>query len=668
MSNEPGAVLVVELGSLTTRVTLVDSVEGETRLLGQAEVPSTTEPPFNDATIAIRNAVAQLEPGTGRQLLLDGQLAMPQNAERDGVNAVVATTSAAGYMSLVVAAVSSDVSARSALRASHATYTSVLQTITLNDTAEAADTQDLSWIERQVQRLLTLRPDVVLLSGGLEHGAEDALVRLAHIVGLTASSTRDAGAIGPGLSTRQVIFAGNSAGRERVIEALSQSTSLRVVDNLRPRLEVEQLEPARQALLDLYAEQKLPTLPGMPALRRLCAAPIHTTAEATGLMTRFLAEQNERNVLTVDVGAANTAAFLQSQGRFSPFVLGGVGMRYGIGTLLAEHGPGAIARWLPFQIDEQELVHRLLHVMLRPALLPSSLEEVLIDHAIAREALGQALAALRDERDDAPFDMVLLCGGVFAHVPHPGYAALLALDVLQLDAQQSDRAVDLHLDTLGLVNASGTLAYHDAGAAVALLENDLLANTPLATCVATSTTGRARGVAVEAELEVVGGGRQQITVEHGQIGRLPLPIGQRARLNLRPARNVRIGRNAPGQEAASDIAIISGSLLGVLIDARERPLLPTNPAERQQALWNWLTTLGAVSGVLPFELAPQTAAPPNEPEAAPNGSTAQPVEESTDLTLVAQPLPPDAPELDADLARLRQTVEEPPKKRGWLRK
>jgi hypothetical protein len=120
MPQKPSATLIAEVGSVTTRVTLVDTVDGEARLIGQASVPSTTEPPYENAVIGILEAATQLSETTGRQLMRDGSLLMPQTAERDGVDAVIGVTSAGAPMGVVIAAVSSEVSARSALRASRA--------------------------------------------------------------------------------------------------------------------------------------------------------------------------------------------------------------------------------------------------------------------------------------------------------------------------------------------------------------------------------------------------------------------------------------------------------------------------------------------------------------------------------------------------------------------
>jgi hypothetical protein len=676
MPDEPTAVLLAEIGSATTRVSLVDSVAGEARLIGQAEVPSTTEPPYENAVIGVLEAAAQIGEATGRQLIQDdGTLLMPQTSERDGISSLIALTSAAGLMGVVITAVASEVSARSAQRASRATYTSVLQVVTLDDAAKTASGQDASWIERQVQALIGLRPDVVFMTGGLDGGVEDALVRLSHIVGLTALNTRvdTDGQQRHDIAARPVIFAGNSSARERVIEALSGRAELTVVDNVRPTLEGERLDPARRALIRRYADHILPRLPGIPALRRLSATPVYTVCDAVGLMTRFIAEQANRAALTLDVGSASTAGYLHSQGRYSPAVLGGVGTGYGVGALLAQRGLTAIARWLPFPINERDLTHWLLNKMLRPQVLPTTREDVLLEHAVAREALALALHALWDERPNASYDFVVACGGVLAHAPHPGLAVLTLLDALQPSPDESVMAIELHLDTLGLMGACGALAFTLPDAALTLFERDLLNNMPLATCVVPLGNGRAGETAVEAELKVVGGSAQRISVSHGQIGRLPLAPGSSATLTLRPASGIRIGRNAPGEAAPSDPGKIRGSALGVIIDARGRPLrLPETPIERQQLLWDWLVALGVESGPLPYAAAEplsEVVVPPTTPLA--NGNIA--FVEAPASTKTTQPLtlpsssPSTAPDELDSLAKLRQTVEAP-KKRGIFRR
>jgi hypothetical protein len=254
--------------------------------------------------------------------------------------------------------------------------------------------------------------------------------------------------------------------------------------------------------------------------------------------------------------------------------------------------------------------------------------------------------------------MVVGCGGVLAHAPHPGFAALTLLDVLQPDPARGVAAVNLHLDTLGLMGACGALTYASADASLTLFERDLLGNTPLGLCIISQSGGRFGEKGIDAELQIVGGAQQRVTVPYGQIGRLELPPGRKAELT------VRVGRGVPGAELTTDIAAIEGSALGVVIDARGRPLrLPDSPRDRQQALWDWLAALGAVSGSLPYE----TAAPLHElllDSPAPLPSRGSKLVNVPPVPPTPPPIPASEPSsLDADLARLRQTVEQP-KKRG----
>jgi len=453
-----------------------------------------------------------------------------------------------------------------------------------------------------------------------------------------------------------------------VIEALSGRAELTVVENVRPALDVERLDPARSALARRYVEHILPRLPGMSALRRF--GPVYPACDAAGLMTRFIAEHDGRAALTLDVGSATTAAYLHSQGRYSPVVLGGAGTGYGIAMVLAERGLAAIARWLPFPINERQLTHWLLNKMLRPHVLPVTREDVLLEHAVAREALALALQALWDERAGAPYDFVLAGGGVLAHAPHPGLAALTVLDALHPSPEETVLAIELHLDTLGLIGVCGALAFAAPEPALTLFERDLLSNIPLATCIVPLGSGRLGETAIEAELKHVGGGSRRIAVQHSQIGRLELPPGSYGTLALRPASGVRVGQNPPGSEVESEPGKIRGSALGVIIDARSRPLrLPETPIERQQMLWDWLTALGVESGPLPYGAAEplaETLLVPMTPQTNGNITFVEPAA----VAQTAEPLLPPPIELPNELdslAKLRQSVEAP-KKRGLFRR
>ncbi|MCS6880473.1 MAG: glutamate mutase L [Oscillochloridaceae bacterium] len=696
MTDDLGAVLVAEIGSLITRVTLVDEVDGESRMVGRAEAISSAEPPYQNVLYGVLEAVKRISEMTGRQLLREGQLIMPQNSEGNGVNHVIAVTSAAGPLTLVVMAISSAFSGRSALRASRATYTAVRQIVTLDD-AQGRMVQkpdDRSRAERQVEELLRLQPDAVLIAGGLEAGASDAVRRLAHLAGLTALRARidQPGPQGRPMTAHPVIYAGNSAVREQVIAALSDRAEIFVVDNLRPALDHERLDPARQELARLYENMILPRLPGWSDLRRISAAPTRTVCEAEGLLTRFLAERTGRRVLTVDIGASSSAMLYAAPGRFHPAILGTAGVGYGLTELLAQRGVESIARWLPFPITTETLTDRLLNRALRPQVLPSTREDRYIEHALLREALRLARDTLLDEIRSADYDWLIATGGSMIHAPEPGLALLTLLDGLEPDGAHDHPVIDVYLDALGLVPASAALAGLSPAAAVSLIDRDLLRNTPLAAVLVLLGEGTVGAPAAEVELTTVGGATQRLVVRHGDIARLPLPPKHFGQLTVRPGPAVRVGLAAPGETVSSEGGDIAGSLLGLVIDARGRPLhLPEDAAIRRARLWEWLAALGVERGDgLDAMGAPRSV----ESASATNGSLAlalvgeglalnAPLAGTSEVAagatggqrialdaLPAEPggtaRPPSNPlPAEDDLEALRKTIE-PPKKGRWF--
>jgi hypothetical protein len=603
MAEGLGAVLVAEIGSLITRVTLIDQVDGENRMIGQAETISSIEPPLQNALYAVLEATAQIAEVTGRQLLREGQVLMPQNNERDGINNIIVSTSAAGPMTLAIAAVSSDVSARSALHASRSTYTAIQHTVTMDtQTGQNEPGQGrISAIERQLDELIRLEPDAVLIVGGLDDSAVDPIKRLAQVIGMTIlRTTTDARGT---TDARPVIYAGNSHARDQVIEALSDRAEVFVVDNLRPTLEREHLDPTRQELIRLYEKLIMPRLPGIAPLRRMSATPIRTVCDIEGLIARYLAERADtehseaadfqRRVLLINAGAGSSSAHYAAPGVYYPVVLGTCGTAYGLGPILAEHSFAAIQRWLPYEMDASEVHHRLLNKLLRPQLMPATREDLAIDLAIVREVLADTIQALQEQLPSLNYNMLIAGGGILAHAPHPGMVVLALLDALQPRLDQEQPLLEIHLDQLGLTAVCGSLAILDADAAVTVLERDLLGNTPLATCIVPIGNHRPGETAVEVELKRLGGSIDRCTVQFGEIARLPLNQGQRGEIRLKPAAGVRIGKAPPGEEVSSEAVSIQGSQLGIVIDARGRPLvLAENDTERRRRFHTWLAALG----------------------------------------------------------------------------
>src|SRR6185369_9419948 len=107
---------------------------------------------------------------------------------------------------------------------------------------------------------------------------------------------------------------------------------------------------------------------------------------------------------------------------------------------------------------------RIFNQALRPQLLPTSRDDLLLSQAMAREAGRKAFESLLDERPNIDIDLVIAGGGVLTHTAHPAQAALIILDALQLSATGLMMS-ELYVDTLGLLPICGALAPYNPDAA-----------------------------------------------------------------------------------------------------------------------------------------------------------------------------------------------------------
>jgi hypothetical protein len=607
-----GSILAVDIGSLYTRAALFDIVGDEYRFVARASAFTTAEAPHGDVTAGVYNAVRELEQTTGRRLLEEARLLMPQRRDGSGIDLFIATSSAAPALRLVVAAVSADISEQSALQAAQTTYAQIVSRITLDEGLLQIPAEDegilrtaaTAWFQEEMDKLLTLPPDVVLIAGGVDNGPVAPLLRLAQVIAGAAReqagrAERAArmGKAAPGMPV--IIFAGNSSAFDAVKAVFAGLPDVRHVPNVRPELTIEQTRPAESALSDLYREYRLPQIPGYAVLSRWIEGTLVPTAEAERLIARYLYSFYGRETLIADVGATSTSLFLASAGQDRAVVLGDVGIAYGLGNLLAERGADNVLRWLPFDMSAQDLTDWALNKVIRPFSLPQSTRDLAVEHALAREALAAALAHLQEQQAGRAtrYDLLIGAGGLLAHAPRPGQAALLLLDALQPTAD-SLGSVELALDATMLLPAIGNLARHQPAAAAYIFDHDCLVWLGTAIVVlggpAELAPSATQPIAVTVTVERQQGGSETVQVPYGSIQVIPLQPDQRASLTVKPGAGFRVGSNEPGKTLKTQPGQeVKGGLVGLIIDARGRPLrLPVGP-ERSAAIRRWWSALDA---------------------------------------------------------------------------
>ena len=100
-------------------------------------------------------------------------------------------------------------------------------------------------------------------------------------------------------------------------------------------------------------------------------------------------------------------------------------------------------------------------------------------------------------------------------------------------------------------------------------------------------------IALGVKMNYDSGGEIEVEVAAGTLEILPLPAGQSATLELHPRRGVDIGR---GAGRGGKPYKVHGGAVGLIIDARGRPLvnaLPVDSEERLQRMQQWLWDMGA---------------------------------------------------------------------------
>ena len=231
---------------------------------------------------------------------------------------------------------------------------------------------------------------MVLLSGGIDGGTTSHVAELAEII--EAANPRPRLGVSYQLP---VIYAGNKEARAVVAERLGDKMALETVDNLRPVLERENLMPTRLKIQDQFLEHVMAHAPGYKKLISWTDAPIMPTPGAVGAIMQTIATQQDIEVLGVDIGGATTDVFSvfknqEGEAIFNRTVSANLGMSYSISNVLAEAGMENVLRWVPFDIDVSDLGNRIKNKMIRPTTIPQTLEELIIEGAIAREALRLA--------------------------------------------------------------------------------------------------------------------------------------------------------------------------------------------------------------------------------------------------------------------------------------
>ena len=596
-------ILATDCGSTTTKAILIEKHGDEYRLVVRGEAPTTVEAPFEDVTMGVLNAVAEVEELSGRKLLDENdRIISPTSDSGDkkvGTDIYVSTSSAGGGLQMMVAGVVRSMTAESAERAALGAGSIVMDVIASNDKRLPHE---------QIERIRRLRPDMILLSGGIDGGTITHVVEIAELIAGADPRPR----LGSGYNL-PVIFAGNKDAVEAIKNTLADKVDLGIVDNLRPVLERENLLPAREKIHDLFMEHVMAQAPGYGKLMKWTDVPIMPTPGAVGAIMKTIADINKIEVLGVDIGGATTDVFSVFQDVFNRTVSANLGMSYSVSNVFAEATLPMVMRWVPFDMDERDLRNRVKNKMIRPTTIPQSMEELIFEQAIAKEALRLALIqhksfatvlkGVQQQRTIADaFDqkgsggtlvnmmtlnMLIGSGGVLSHAPRRQQSALM-----MIDAFQPEGITRLAVDSIFMMPQLGVLAQVHPKAATEVFDKDCLIH--LGTCIAPVGEIKGGKPLMKYKLELPDGKTEEGTLAAGEMVKFDLGFDPETNLPLKakailePERGFDVGMG----KGARHETTVSGGVSGLILDGRGRPFSPPeNEKNRVEKLIEWMTAL-----------------------------------------------------------------------------
>ncbi len=601
-------IIATDCGSTTTKSILIEYVDGEYRQTVRGEAPTTVEKPLNDVTRGVVNAVTELEElarlkynDDSIKFIKDEAIWLTEK-EGEGVDAYVSTSSAGGGLQMMVTGVVAKMTGESAERAALGAGAIVMDLIASNDKRANYE---------KIERIRQLRPDMILMAGGVDGGTTKHIVELAELVAAADPKPR----LGSSYKL-PVIYAGNTSAQDMIKDTLANKTDLILTENLRPTLDRENLGPARDKIHDLFMEHVMAQAPGYNKLMgwtkgpidgKLVNIPIMPTPAAVGNIMQTIAKINDIEVLGVDIGGATTDVFsvFTEDKVFNRTVSANLGMSYSISNVLATAGIENILRWVPFDIDESELLNMIKNKMIRPTTIPQKLEELILEQAIAKEALRYAFIQHKEfavglkggqkkrEIADAfaqtasgasivdlmSLDLLVGSGGVISHAPRRNQAVMM-----MVDAFLPEGITRLAVDSIFMMPQLGVLAEVSEKAATEVFEKDCLIY--MGSCVAPVGSMKPGKIALHAKIKLPNGETFEESIPFGEVRLLPCGVGEVAKATLKPGRGLDIGEGK-NQEMECDI---HGGVVGIVLDTRGRqPFnLPVDAAQRVPLLKKWM--------------------------------------------------------------------------------
>jgi uncharacterized protein (TIGR01319 family) len=454
--------LLIDFGSTFTKVTAVDLAKAE--VLGRSQAPSTV---LTDVREGLLRALGDLHE---RYALFEHA---PEDLSALGGMLILASSSAAGGLRIAVVGNVPGLTVEAANQSA------------LGAGAKIVGSTAFKIAESNVHDIESLRPDMILLTGGVDGGDAETILHNARVLAQLSLSVA-------------IVAAGNCRAAPEVCEILRRGgKEVRLIDNVMPKAGTLAVEPAREEIRRLFME-RITQAKGLDALRGVVPVVLPTpmaVLEGVRLGADGTAqEKGWGDTLVVDVGGATTDVHsigyghpagenVIAQGLAEAYakrtVEGDLGIRFNAATILKRVGlaklAGDLRRDFPaVAAAPEELCDYIDRISDDTGLVPQQPWHLAADAVLARTAVDLAVARhvgrrerivaregeawMHSGKDLRDTRTLIGTGGVFVHNPYAGY-------ILSPGANTDDRVQILRprdpknfLDSSYLLYAVGLLS------------------------------------------------------------------------------------------------------------------------------------------------------------------------------------------------------------------
>lgn len=266
--------LVAEIGSTTTLVTAFDvrrdkndKIFVDTPFQGKA----CTTVLDGDVTIGLKNAIKDIENKINESLLWRKMLA---------------TSSAAGGLKITVHGLMEQMTVKAAKEAALGAG-GIIKMVTAGKMRKS-----------DIKRIHDIDPNMIMIAGGTDYGERETAIFNAELISAEKFN-------------KPIVYCGNIENREEIKE-IFEGQELYIIDNVYPRVDELNVEPARKIIQDAF-EKNIIKAPGMNKIKQLVDGSIMPTPGAVMESSKILYDKIG-DLVVLDVGGATTDVHSVTEG------------------------------------------------------------------------------------------------------------------------------------------------------------------------------------------------------------------------------------------------------------------------------------------------------------------------------------------------------------------